>query len=98
MRPIQSFIHLATQSSHGIAAIEPFLDIIVVVVVVVVDSGLVRKVRVSVVDQVWSEELERVGLVVGVSVPIRGPDIQYLESLSSRITENIIKQHHQIFI
>ena len=59
----------------SVAAIEPFLDIIIVVVaVVVVDSGLERIVRVSVVDQVWSEELERVRLVVGVSVPIRGPD------------------------
>ena len=56
----------------SVAAIEPFLDIIIVVVVV--DSGLERIVRVSVVDQVWSEELERVRLVVGVSVPIRGPD------------------------
>ena len=83
----------------SVAAIEPFLDIIiVVVVVVVVDSGLVRIVRVSVVDQVWSEELERVRLVVRVSVPIRGPDIEYLELLYSRITENIIKQHHQICI
>ena len=58
----------------SVAAIEPFLDIIIVVVVV--DSGLERIVRVSVVDQVWSEELERVRLVVGVSVPIRGPDIE----------------------
>ena len=81
----------------SVAAIEPFLDIIIVVVVVV-DSGLERIVRVSVADQVWSEELERVRLVVGVSVPIRGPDIQYLELHYSRITENIIKQHHQIFI